>query len=245
MVKRTSFEGDACPIARSLEAIGDWWSLLIIRDALLGVRRFGEFQSKLGMAKNILAVRLRSLVEHGILATAPASDGSAYQEYVLTPKGRGTFPILVALRQWSEAFDDRPEEIATILVDRDKGRPVRKLELRAADGRLLSQADTTLKPRPAQRRRRSAGRTSRDLSRELRRHPEVLGLQRRASLEGRRRLHPGRSSFEALRRDASASLATLAPQDDGTDSRRAFTTACACVRSRKCSSASSCVMPRR
>jgi DNA-binding HxlR family transcriptional regulator len=155
MVKRTSFEGDGCPVARSLEAIGDWWSLLIIREALLGVRRFGEFQSKLGMAKNILSVRLRSLVDHGILATAPASDGSAYQEYMLTPKGRGTFPILVALRQWSEAFDDRPEEIATILVDREKGRPVRKLELRATDGRLLSQAETTLKLRPAPRRRRA------------------------------------------------------------------------------------------
>lgn len=152
MVKRTSFEGDACPVARALEALGDWWSLLIIREALLGVRRFGEFQSKLGMAKNILAVRLRALVDHGILATAPASDGSAYQEYVLTPKGRGTFPILVALRQWSEAFDDHPEEIETILVDRANGRPIRKIELRAEDGRSLSPADTTLKPRPAPRR---------------------------------------------------------------------------------------------
>jgi len=156
MVKRTSFEGDGCPIARSLEALGDWWSLLIIREALSGRRRFGEFQNNLGMAKNILSARLRSLVDHGILATAPASDGSVYQEYVLTPKGRGTFPILVALRQWSEEFDDRPEEIATILVDRAKGRPVPKLELRAEDGRLLTQADTTVKPRPAQRRR-SAG----------------------------------------------------------------------------------------
>ncbi|MCK1733434.1 helix-turn-helix transcriptional regulator [Bradyrhizobium sp. 138] len=156
MVKRTSFEGDACPVARALDAIGDWWSLLIIREALSGQRRFGEFQNKLGMAKNILSARLRALVDHGILAIAPASDGSAYQEYVLTPKGRGTFPILVALRQWSEAFDDRPEEIATILVDRAKGRPVKKLELRAEDGRLLSSADTTLKPRPAPRRR-SAG----------------------------------------------------------------------------------------
>ena len=153
MVKRTSFEGDTCPIARSLEAIGDWWSLLIIREALFGLRRFGEFQSKLGMAKNILAVRLRALVDHDILETAPASDGSAYSEYVLTPKGRGTFPILVALRQWSEEFDDHPEQIATILVDREKGRPVKKLELRAEDGRLLSPADTTVKPRPALRRR--------------------------------------------------------------------------------------------
>ena len=156
MVKRTSFEGDACPIARSLEAIGDWWSLLIIREALFGLRRFGEFQSKLGMAKNILSARLRSMVDHGILETAPASDGSAYSEYLLTPKGRGTFPILVALRQWSEEFDDHPEQIATILIDRAKGRPVKKLELRAEDGRLLSPDDTLLKPRPAARRR-SAG----------------------------------------------------------------------------------------
>ena len=75
---------------------------LIIREALFGVSRFGEFQKKLGLAKNILTVRLRALVDQGILKTAPASDGSAYQEYLLTPKGRGVFPILVALRQWSE-----------------------------------------------------------------------------------------------------------------------------------------------
>src|SRR5215831_10229824 len=120
MVKRTSFAGDACPIARSLDAIGDWWSLLIIREALFGLRRFNEFQARLGLAKNILAVRLRSLVDHGILKTAPASDGSAYQEYVLTPKGRGIFPILVALRQWSEEFEPHPA-LETLLVDREKG----------------------------------------------------------------------------------------------------------------------------
>jgi DNA-binding HxlR family transcriptional regulator len=153
LVKRTSFEGAECPIARSLDAIGDWWSLLILRDAALGRRRFGEFEKSLGLAKNILTVRLRALVDQGILKTAPASDGSAYQEYVLTPKGRGVFPILVALRQWSEEFDEHPEEIATLLVDREKGRPVRKLELYSQDGRLLTAADTTLKPRPAKRRR--------------------------------------------------------------------------------------------
>jgi DNA-binding HxlR family transcriptional regulator len=151
MVKRTSFECAECPIARSLDAIGDWWSLLIIRDALFGTRRFKEFQRSLGLAKNILTVRLRTLVDQGILKMTPASDGSAYQEYVLTPKGRGVFPILVALRQWSEEFDEHPEQIATILVDRDKGRPVRKLELHSQDGRLLSAADTMLKPRPAKR----------------------------------------------------------------------------------------------
>ena len=156
MVKRTSFEDAECPVARSLDALGDWWSILIIREALFGNRRFGEFQKKLGLARNILTVRLRALVDQGILKMAPASDGTAYQEYVLTPKGRGVFPVLVALRQWSEEFDDRPDEIGTLLVDREKGKPVRKLELRAADGRLLTQSDTTLKLRPAPRRR-SAG----------------------------------------------------------------------------------------
>ena len=156
MVKRTSLEKDPCPVARALDAIGDWWSLLIIRDALLGHRRFGEFEKSLGLAKNILSQRLRKLVEQGILVTAPASDGSAYQEYVPTPKGRGVFPILVALRQWSEEFDETPEEIATVLVDRDKGRPVRKLALHAQDGRLLAHADIAVKPRNAARHRRHA-----------------------------------------------------------------------------------------
>jgi DNA-binding HxlR family transcriptional regulator len=151
MVKRTSFEGDDCPIARSLEALGDWWSLLIIREALFGVSRFGEFQKKLGLAKNILTVRLRALLDQGILATAPASDGSAYQEYRLTAKGRGVFPVLVALRQWSEEFDEHPDEIATILVDREKGKPVLKLALYSDDGRLLAPGDTVLKPRRAKR----------------------------------------------------------------------------------------------
>jgi DNA-binding HxlR family transcriptional regulator len=155
MVKRTSFEQAECPIARSLDALGDWWSLLIIRDAFLGIRRFSEFQKNLGCAKNILTVRLRTLVEQGILTTAPASDGSAYQEYLLTPKGRGVFPVLVALRQWSEEFSGGRGGFATLLVDRSKGRPVRKLELHAADGRLLGAGDTELRPNPVAKRRRA------------------------------------------------------------------------------------------
>jgi DNA-binding HxlR family transcriptional regulator len=156
MVKRASLDRDACPIARALDVIGDWWSLLIVRDALLGTSRFGEFQKKLGLAKNILTTRLRALVDRGILATAPASDGSAYQEYVLTPKGRGLFTVLVALRQWSEQFDERPEEIATLLVDRKSGKPVRTLALHSQDGRALGAEDTTLKPRPLVRGSRRA-----------------------------------------------------------------------------------------
>ena len=155
-MRRTSLEHADCPIARALDAIGDWWSLLIIRDALLGTRRFGEFQKKLGLAKNILTTRLRALVDRGILATAPASDGSAYQEYVLTPKGRGLFNVLVALRQWSEQFDERPSEIATLLVDRKSGKPVRTLALHSQDGRALGAEDTALKPRPLARGSRRA-----------------------------------------------------------------------------------------
>jgi DNA-binding HxlR family transcriptional regulator len=154
MVKRTSLEKAECPIARSLDALGDWWSLLIIRDAFLGIRRFSEFQKNIGLAKNILTVRLRALVDQGILKTAPASDGSAYQEYVLTPKGRGAFPVLVALRQWSEEFSCAGGGFATQLVDRNKGRPVRKLEIRSQDGRLLSDVDTELRPKPAVKGRR-------------------------------------------------------------------------------------------
>jgi DNA-binding HxlR family transcriptional regulator len=154
MVKRTSLEKAECPIARSLDVLGDWWSLLIIRDALLGIRRFGEFQKNIGLAKNILTVRLRALVDQGILTTAPASDGSAYQEYLLTPKGRGVFPILVALRQWSEEFSGEPQGFPALLVDRDNGRPVRKLELRSEDGRLLQVGETEVRPNPRVKRGR-------------------------------------------------------------------------------------------
>src|SRR5580700_10836952 len=82
VMKRKCFDNSTCPIARTLDVIGDWWSLLIVRDAFLGKRRFCEFQKSLGLAKNILCVRLQKLVSHGVLTTGPASDGSAYQEYI-------------------------------------------------------------------------------------------------------------------------------------------------------------------
>jgi DNA-binding HxlR family transcriptional regulator len=91
-----------CPVARTLDLVGEWWTLLILRDALAGVKRFSEFQQSLGMAKNILAARLRKLVDNGILELRPASDGSAYQEYVITEKGRSLSGIVAALRDWGE-----------------------------------------------------------------------------------------------------------------------------------------------
>ncbi|MFC0628924.1 winged helix-turn-helix transcriptional regulator [Kribbella deserti] len=142
MVKRTRFDETACPVARSVDAVGDWWSLLIVRDAFDGSRRFGEFQRGLGVAKNILTTRLRSLVENGILEVTPASDGSAYSEYVLTAKGEALFPVIVALRQWGEAFAFAPGEAHSELLDRRDEQPLAPVRITAIDGRPITPADT-------------------------------------------------------------------------------------------------------
>lgn len=142
MAKRISLAGEDCPVARALHVIGDWWSLLIIRDAFDGVRRFNEFQSGLGIAKGMLATRLRDLVERGVLATEPASDGSAYRDYVLTERGRGLFLVIVALRQWGEAHLYRQGERHSLLIDADRSKPVARLELRSKDGRVLRWNET-------------------------------------------------------------------------------------------------------
>lgn len=145
MVSRTRFDDSECPVARSVDAIGDWWSLLIVRDAFDGSRRFGEFQRSLGVAKNILTARLRALIDGGVLASVPASDGSAYREYVLTPKGKALFPVIVALRQWGEQNSFAPGEPHSELVDRREGRHLRPLEVLASDGRRVSPEDTTVR----------------------------------------------------------------------------------------------------
>ncbi|XVQ89066.1 winged helix-turn-helix transcriptional regulator [Microbispora siamensis] len=143
-MRRTRFDDSDCPVARSVDAIGDWWSLLIVRDAFDGHRRFGEFQRSLGVAKNILAARLRALVAGGVFEVVPASDGSAYQEYVLTPKGRGLFPVIVALRQWGEDHFFDEDEPHSELVDRLSARPLAPLRIHAADGRPVAPEDTVV-----------------------------------------------------------------------------------------------------
>lgn len=141
-MKRKSFCEAECPVARTLDAIGDWWSLLIVRDAFDGIRRFGAFQQNLGIARGMLSTRLRDLMEAGVLELTPASDGSAYQEYVLTEKGRGLFLVIVALRQWGEDNLYREDERRSVLVDAEKGQPIAPLRLQAFDGRRLGWADT-------------------------------------------------------------------------------------------------------
>ncbi|ARP89848.1 hypothetical protein CAL14_05710 [Bordetella genomosp. 9] len=101
-MKRKSLHASPCPIARALDSIGDWWTLLILRDVAKDVRRFNAIQKNLGIPRNILTTRLRMLVDREVLAIAPASDGSVYREYVLTAKGRDLLPVLAALREWGD-----------------------------------------------------------------------------------------------------------------------------------------------
>jgi len=103
-----------CSVAQCLEVVGEWWSMLIIRDAFLGVTRFEEFQRRLGISRNILQARLTTLVDAGVLARVPYSDHPPRDDYRLTPKGRDLWPVLTAMRQWGDVYaapDGPPIEV--------------------------------------------------------------------------------------------------------------------------------------
>ena len=99
---RKSFSDMHCSVAQALEVVGEWWSLLIVRDAFLGVRRFDEFQSRLGISRNILNQRLARLVETGVLTKVPYSEHPPRFEYRLTDKGRDLWPVITTMRQWGD-----------------------------------------------------------------------------------------------------------------------------------------------
>lgn len=141
MVKAPAQYRSECPVARTLEVIGDRWSLMIIRDAFDDIRRFSEFQQSLGIARNILTARLKALVEVGIFDVCPASDGSAYKEYVLTEKGQEVFPIVVSLRQWGERFEFQPEETRSVLLDNASGHALMPMVVRSSAGQPLRPSD--------------------------------------------------------------------------------------------------------
>ncbi|MFI7644018.1 winged helix-turn-helix transcriptional regulator [Nonomuraea sp. NPDC049400] len=129
-----------CPVARTLDLVGDRWSLLVIRDAMDGARSFTEFQRRTGIARNILTDRLRKLITHGLLAQRTAPSGRR-QEYVLTDAGRDLFPVILTLRQWGERHAFAPGETHSTLVDQH-GTPVPEIAPTSADGTLLD-TDTT------------------------------------------------------------------------------------------------------
>ena len=129
-----------CPVARTLDLVGDRWSLLIVRDAMDGARSFTEFQRRTGIARNILTDRLRKLTAHGLLDQRTAPSGRR-QEYVLTDAGRDLFPVVLTLRQWGERHAFAPGEAHSTLVDHH-GDPVPELTTMITDGTVLD-ADTT------------------------------------------------------------------------------------------------------
>ena len=147
-MQRTSFGTMPCPIARSLERVGEWWSILILRDAFAGMTRFEEFRESLGIAPNMLTRRLAALVEAGLLERRRYSERPPRDEYLLTETGRDFRPVLVAMR----AFGNRnfaPEGASVCIVDAKTGAVADPVLVDRATGRPLAAPDFTLAPGPA------------------------------------------------------------------------------------------------
>jgi DNA-binding HxlR family transcriptional regulator len=145
---RKRFDAMNCGVARALEAIGDWWTLLIVRDAFFGACRFSEFERSLGIAKNILSARLQHLVEHGIFERINAGSSGEHFEYHLTPKGVALLTVLTALREWADEWVFGRGNEPLILQDRKTGRRVPRLRVTDGAGRPLQFTDLRAVPGP-------------------------------------------------------------------------------------------------
>ncbi|CAN5310074.1 helix-turn-helix domain-containing protein [soil metagenome] len=139
--KKTDLAQVNCGIARALQIVGDWWTLLIVRDAFHGRQRFNEFQKSLGLAKNILSARLKKLVEEGILKVEQDSEVPSSRRYLLTKKGERLGTILVALWQWGEENGFERGELKYAMVDKRGGKPLAKLQIISRDGEVLGPRD--------------------------------------------------------------------------------------------------------
>ncbi|WP_144820833.1 winged helix-turn-helix transcriptional regulator [Marinobacter piscensis] len=138
---RKRFDDSNCSVARALNQVGDWWSLLIVLHGMYGTRRFVDFQKELGIAKNILCDRLTRLVEDGVLKKVDVGEHGSRFEYRLTDKGRDLFPIVIALRQWGDKWNPAPDEPPLDLRDRATGQPVRMVQVQSAEGNPLTVRD--------------------------------------------------------------------------------------------------------
>ncbi len=123
-MSRKRFESMNCGVAQALEQVGDWWSLLIVRDAFFGLRRFAQFEASLGIAKNILSQRLQKLVEHGVLRKERRDEPGNRFDYELTRKGRDLWLVLTAMRLWSDRWVFGEDQVPLIVRERDTGRRV-------------------------------------------------------------------------------------------------------------------------
>ena len=147
-MQRKSFQDQTCPIARSLERVGEWWSMLIMRDALNGIRRFDGFQQSLDIAPNMLTKRLAALVEAGLLERRLYSAHPPRHEYVPTARGRDFRPVLLAMMSWGNRHF-APEGPSVMLVDTRTGERVDPILVDPATGQPIKAPDYVVKPGPA------------------------------------------------------------------------------------------------
>lgn len=138
---RKRFDDSNCSVARALNQVGDWWSLLIVLHAMYGTRRFVDFQQELGIAKNILCNRLARLVDNGVLKKVDVGEHGSRFEYRLTEKGRDLFPVVIALRQWGDKWNPAPDEAPLDLRDRATGQSIQPVQVRNAAGEPVTVRD--------------------------------------------------------------------------------------------------------
>jgi DNA-binding HxlR family transcriptional regulator len=147
-MRRKSFETLQCPIARSLERIGEWWSILILRDAFHGATRFEQFQKNLDIAPNMLTKRLNALVESGLFERRRYSERPPRDEYVLTERGRDFRPVLWALLAWGNKHF-APEGASVVIVDTETGVRAEPVMMDRVSGRMLTAPRFRSAPGPA------------------------------------------------------------------------------------------------
>src|ERR1700730_11716161 len=145
-MQRKSFGNMQCPIARSLERVGEWWSILILRDAFHGLRRFDEFQKNLAIAPNTLTRRLNALVESGLLERRIYSERPPRHEYVLTERGRDFRPVLWALLAWGNR-PFAPEGASVIVVDTETGETADPVLVDRHSGKVMVETAFRAVPR--------------------------------------------------------------------------------------------------
>ncbi len=139
-MKYKTFDHMNCSLAQTLNIIGERWTLLILRDAFFGARRFGQFERSLGIAKNILTARLNMLIDEGIMERRTTPEG-AHSEYVLTEQGLDLQPILLSMTHWGDRHRPNPEGERLVFVDRENGAPIRRMAVISEDGRILQPRD--------------------------------------------------------------------------------------------------------
>jgi DNA-binding HxlR family transcriptional regulator len=161
-MQRKSWAKAECPMARSVDVIGDWGSLMILREAFGGITRFDDFQRQLDMSRNLLTARLKKLVSCGILQRKPIAEEARRHEYVLTEMGEDLLTTIIALRQWGDRWLFRPAPPPIEMFDAVDGSELAKLKVRSSRGRAIVRADVRLRRRA---RQKSDGRPARQRSR--------------------------------------------------------------------------------